>query len=383
MSKLVGERITEAREAMGLSINALAKLLSVSRTIIYEYESEAKQPSPEVFVKLYEKLEQPARFFYLPKFESDYTHDLAHYRSLESLKVELRNEAGTSLKWIQEFYTVLARKLSLPKLGFPEITFLDDPDRITTSYIEGITKELRECWGLSDAPIPNLVKLLEINGVIIARYPLDIHGMDAVSYWSNQLQRPFILLNADKMNYVRSRFDLAHELGHMILHRKISEPAQRGTKLYQQLERQAHFFAASFLMPRHSWLRDIDAFTLTTFRSLKPKWKVSIIAQVMHSEALGAISPQRKRSLMKQLSANKWRQIEPFDDQWEPEQPQLFRQATELVARDGYGLRFILQSYPRRPQELSNITSLPHVFFSNDALPISLKKNEVDTTMKN
>lgn len=383
MSKLVGERITEAREAMGLSVNALAKLLGVSRTIIYDYESGSKQPSPHVFVKLCEKLEQPSRFFYLPRFESDYTHDSAHYRSLESLKPELRNEAGTSLKWIQEFYTVLEKKLSLPKLNFPKVTLLDDPDRITLSHIERVAKEVRGHWGIGDAPIPNLVKLLEMNGAIIARYPLDIHGMDAVSYWSEQFKRPFILLNADKMNYVRSRFDLAHELGHMILHRQIQKPAQRGTQLYKQLERQAHFFAASFLMPRSSWLRDVDEFTLTAFRSLKPKWKVSIIAQVMHSEALGAINANRKRSLMKQLSANKWRQIEPFDDQWEPEQPRLFKQATELVAKDGYGLRFILQSYPRRPQELSNITNLPPIFFSNDALPISFKKDGTDTVMKN
>ena len=383
MTKLVGERITEAREAMGLSVNALAKLLGVSRQIIYDYEAEAKQPRPDIFAKLCDKLEQPERFFYLPKFETDYAHESAHYRSLESLKSESVSEAGTALKWMQEFYVVLEKKLSLPKLNFPDVDPPSDPSSITFAFIERAAIKAREFWGLGDAPIPNLMKLLEMNGAIIARYPLDIVGMDGVSFWSERYKRPFILLNADKANYVRSRFDLAHELGHMLLHRHIEKPAQRGTPLYKRLEKQAHFFAASFLLPRRSWLKDLDEYTLAAFRSLKPKWKVSIMAQVMHAEALGAISPARKRSLMKQLSAKKWRQREPFDDQWEPEQPRLFRQATELIADKGFGVKTILRHYPRRPQELCNITGLPLAFFSNDVLPISIKSDSAASTMKN
>ena len=252
---------------------------------------------------------------------------------------------------------------------------------ITPKLIEDAAITLRECWGLSDTPIPNLVRVSEMNGVIIARVPLDVEGMDGMSFWSNVDNRPFILLNSDKSNCVRSRFDLAHELGHMILHRNMKEPATRGTPTYKKVEKQAHFFAASLLLPRATWLRDVDEFTLAVFKFLKPKWKVSISAQIMHAQALGVIDEERKRSLLKQISAKRWRQKEPFDDEWLPEQPNLFKQATELIGETDIGVKSILQKYPRNTDHLSILTGIPPAFFDTDKLHVSLKDSNISSSL--
>ena len=161
----------------------------------------------------------------------------------------------------------------------------------------------------------------------------------------------------------------------------MQKPASRGTTIYKKVERQAHFFAASLLLPRRTWLRDVEAFTLAVFKFLKPKWKVSIVAQVMHAEALGAIDANRKRSLLKQISAKHWRQQEPFDDQWPPEQPLLFKQATELIAEKGTGTKSILQAYPHRLEDLSGLTGLPTAFFDSATLPLDLKKNSFGSAL--
>jgi Zn-dependent peptidase ImmA (M78 family)/transcriptional regulator with XRE-family HTH domain len=383
MSKLIGTRIKEAREAMGLSVNALANLIGVTRTMIYEYENGAKQPLPDKFTKLCDKLEQVPNFFYLPEFETDYSHESAHYRSLKSLKPEDIYEVSTKFKWSLEYFSLIDKKVSIPKLNFPDVHPPSDPTAITQDFIEKAATEVRKYWGLGDSPIPNLVRVAEVNGLVVARVPLDVAGMDGMSFWSAKYNRPFILLNSDKVNCVRSRFDLAHEIGHMILHRNMHKPADRGTTVYEKVERQAHFFAAALLMPRHSWLKDIEEFTLTMFRFLKPKWRTSIIAQIMHAEALGEIDQDRKRSLLKQMSTKHWRQREPFDDQWEPEQPVLFKQVTELIASKNFGIQSILQNYPHRIGVISNLTGLPTAFFEMNALGVTLKSNDVQNELKN
>lgn len=64
--------------------------------------------------------------------------------------------------------------------------------------------------------------------------------LDAFSRWFGE--RPLVLLWADKEDKARSRFDAAHELGHLVMH---SDP----DPLDREQERQANMFASTFLMP--------------------------------------------------------------------------------------------------------------------------------------
>lgn len=182
--------------------------------------------------------------------------------------------------------------------------------------------------------------------------------------WSTALNRPLILLNDEKSNCVRSRFDLAHELGHMVLHRSVPEHFRSEPATYKLLESQAHRFASSLLLPRSSWPAEVTTPTLGTFQSLKPKWLASIAAQVRRASDLGIIDPERYQSLMRQMSVRKWRKGEPLDGSLPAEEPSLIRKATELIANSSTrGLGAIVDRVPQSPGILSRYAGVPPEFF--------------------
>jgi hypothetical protein len=89
-------------------------------------------------------------------------------------------------------------------------------------------------------PVPDVAGVLEKHGILVIRLPLDTADVDAFSLPFHD--RPVIVLGTDKNDRARSRFDGAHELGHLVVH---------GDQIWgvKEVERQAHTFAAAFLMP--------------------------------------------------------------------------------------------------------------------------------------
>jgi transcriptional regulator with XRE-family HTH domain len=59
----VGERLTQSRIAMGLTLSALAELLSVSRQAVSQYEKGVDSPRDEVFRKIYTLFKHEPHFF--------------------------------------------------------------------------------------------------------------------------------------------------------------------------------------------------------------------------------------------------------------------------------------------------------------------------------
>ena len=323
-------------------------------------------------------LNQPPRFFYYPSREFEFRHEAVHYRDLVKNRLYSRAQAGVRLKWMIEYFSILEGELRLPPLNFPDFDPPSDPALITDSYIELAATETRKFWKLGDGPIPNLIDILERNGSIIGQICLDLPNLDGLSFWSNERERPFILLNSDKATYVRSRFDVAHELGHMLLHRNIVEGIDKKSPIYRRMEDQAYLFASALLLPKNSWARDIknpSVATLATFKTLKPKWKTSVAAQIMRLSKLKLIDDDKKASLYKQYGSKGWRKKEPFDDLWELEKPKLFVQATKMLAEHVFGADIIIQMFPLRSENLSEITGLPKTFFDRSDLPIQLNNN--------
>ena len=113
----------------------------------------------------------------------------------------------------------------------------------------------------------------------------------------------------------RIRFDMAHELGHILLH-PWSEDLEAITKdEFKARERQANMFASAFLLPRDSFGKDIASYPtdLKYYQFLKNKWKVSIQAMIYRTHQLGIMSDNQYQYLMRQVSKNGWRIKEPGD----------------------------------------------------------------------
>ena len=142
-------------------------------------------------------------------------------------------------------------------------------------------------------------------------------------------QRPLVLLTNDKPSYVRSRFDAAHELGHIVLHRSARETSR-------ELERQAHEFASALLLPRSVALEELpramDGSGWTKLAQLKRKWGISIAALLFRSKDLGLLSPIEFKNAMRYMSVRGWRKMEPGDrEMGPPEVPVLVERSIRAI----------------------------------------------------
>jgi Zn-dependent peptidase ImmA (M78 family) len=104
-------------------------------------------------------------------------------------------------------------------------------------------------WGLGDGPLPNLVQLAESRGIRVLGLPKAAEAVDAFSVWSEGF--PYVFVCRAK-SPERARFDLAHEIGHLILHSRSGAVDSR-----KGVEREADQFASAFLMPDDSLKRTL------------------------------------------------------------------------------------------------------------------------------
>jgi len=131
-----------------------------------------------------------------------------------------------------------------------------------------------------------VIRLVENPGGIVARDKLGAESLDGLSRTPVSSGRPLILIGTDKGSAVRWRFDVAHEIGHVLLHSRLQVSALRSEDL-KLVERQAHRFAGAFLLPLDTFAEDCFAASLDVMRSLKPKWKVSIATMIVRCRDAG------------------------------------------------------------------------------------------------
>jgi Zn-dependent peptidase ImmA (M78 family) len=197
--------------------------------------------------------------------------------------------------------------------------------------IEEAASRLRRAWKLRDGPISNLTWLLENHGVIVARVGMEARALDGVSCWLNN--RPFVLVN-EEVPSPRARFDLCHELGHLILHRKTDPKLLNHKATFKLIENQAHRFAAAFAFPQASFTREAIPLSLERFLELKPRWKLSVKMMLYRAGELELASSDLLSTLYRRYSWRKWNRGEPLDDM-EHETPRVLDKAATLIIESG------------------------------------------------
>jgi len=180
------------------------------------------------------------------------------------------------------------------------------------SEIEDIATRVRRHWGLGDGPIANVIALFETHGIIVTRFELGSDEIDAFSCWIKR--RPYVLLGSEKKRCCRSRYDAAHELGHLLLHRHIGQEDLEDKSIRDQLESEANFFAGAFLLPRHAMLREFYSTRMSHLEGLKARWRVSMQAIAHRCKDIGIIDEHQYILFRKQISFRRWQKNEPLDD---------------------------------------------------------------------
>lgn len=325
------ERLTQARQARGLTAISLADMAGLGQATISQYEKGTQNPRQENLDKLAGLLNVPSSFF-LQSVSIEKPERL-FYRSMSAATKNSRARAEARYEWALEMMDYLLEFFDFPEINLPELDIPEDHRQIDPRQIEFFAEQLRAHWMLGDGPVVNMVRTLEANGVVVWRTPFEAEKLDAFSEF--RMPHPVIVLSADKQNYYRSRFDAAHELGHLILHRNIDQSLLQKTTDFRFIEDQAHRFAGAFLLPAVAYSNEVWASSIDAFRALKPRWDASIAFQVHRCHDLGLVDDAQAKRLWINLSRRGWRKQEPLDDSTIAERPNLIRRSIEMLIKEG------------------------------------------------
>jgi Zn-dependent peptidase ImmA (M78 family)/transcriptional regulator with XRE-family HTH domain len=318
-------RMLQAREARGLTQAAVAGLTNKSPPTISKWENGTQTPEPPALAALANALNVPEQFLLRPVL--DVGDSPFFFRSNQAITREAQSIARRRLEWLNELSIALQDWVDWPAITVPRLGN-GDFRKLSDSDIEGFAAECRRLWKLGNGPIENVVLVLENAGVICVREELGYDRMDGVSKWFASDVRPYVFLSSDKANAMRSRFDAAHELGHLVMHWNV---AAIDYTRQAELERQAHLFAAAFLLPSETFAAEVASPSLDTFLTLKPRWKASVAAMIMRCKQLGIIDEAYSVRLWKNYSARGWRRGEPLDDTFPFEGMRLIPRAVNMI----------------------------------------------------
>jgi len=198
---------------------------------------------------------------------------------------------------------------------------------------------LRTFWGLNSEPLLDMVRLLEENGIIITMFRTSTDDIDAFSQFIEIDGQDIFLvaLSKNKDTAARTHFDIAHELGHIILHEWSEDVEALSREQFKEREKEANEFASAFLLPEDAFIRDVSAYptNLDYYIQLKKKWKVSIAAMLYRSCALGIISQNQYQYMIRIMQKKEWRKNEPLDNILKTAKPSLLSDAIEVLLVNG------------------------------------------------
>ena len=286
-----GARLSLARRRRGLTKKGLAEAVGVTPHTILRYESGVMIPSNDVVAKLAKALDFPEGFF-SSKEVDEIDSDAASFRSMAAMTARERDAALAAGELAFIFSDWVDCQFDLPSPNLLDLSGASP---------EVAARSLRQEWGLGERPIKNIVHLLEAKGVRVFALAENTRTVDAFSLWRDE--QPFVFLNVMK-TAERSRFDAAHELGHLVLHK-------HGGPKGRTAEHEANRFASSFLLPS----ADVMAIaprvhTLNQLIQLKRRWGVAALALAFRLHQLKAITDWQYRTFCIQATERGMRERE-------------------------------------------------------------------------
>lgn len=373
------DKLRQALKARAYKQTEFANRLGVVKSMVNGVLTGSKKPSPSFFQQVCEILDFPPEFFFQPTktpLQPDTPIFFRRYSTTSEISIKASEQ---KLEWLVELLSEILMHITIPtpKLPNPSSSFAPATDR--TDEIEFLATQCRALWGLGDGPIIDLVRFMELNGILVAKTNLGFDKIDAFSCWVNN-KFPVVLLGNDKSCCARSRFDAAHELGHLILHRYVKSQDVLDKTSYKKLENEADRFASAFLMPSSSFPNEVYFEHLEYFIQLKKRWQVSIAAMIRRSKDTGRISTTKYERLYQQISMNRWRKNEPLDDELTPESPMLICKAVEMAIESGCLTSQALQNVLKvKMSEIEDLLNLQAGFLqqrniNSKVVSINLKK---------
>lgn len=328
MKSFNGNRLKTARQYRGLTVEELAQKINVSKQAVSQYETGRIEDVPfQRIFSISSVLNFPYKYFVQDDLTSIKT-GATYFRSLMKTSKKYRLAQEIKMEHIAVIYSCLNEYIDFPSLNLP----VCNEKALTPAEA---AKALREHWELGDKPIENLMHTVEQNGLIVTTFATETEDIDAFSQYVklDDSDLFIIALSSNKESASRMNFDIAHELGHIMLHEWSEDEEVLTREEFKQKEKEANEFAAAFLLPKKPFTQDVllDPQRLDYYVQLKRKWKVSIAAMLYRSCDLGLITQGQYQYMIRVMQNKGWRKIEPLDKTMKATQPSLLADAVALL----------------------------------------------------
>ena len=324
--KFNGARLKEALQFRGMKMTELADKVGIKKQSLSNYANELNVPPYENVIKISRVLNFPTDFFMVKDLCTTLTEN-TYFRSQAAATKTAQRAQAIKMEYVAKMYDVILDYVELPELDLPKIEFEQNDDLNYTNSpemfvkIEEIANQVRQQWGLGLGPIDNFQYVLESHGIIVTSSRNVVSEIDAFSQKvrlgkGHEQGYVFIIaLALGEKPIERLRFDMAHELGHILLHPWEESSEELDKDAFKARETQANMFASALLLPKRAFTRDIVAYAteIDYYRHLKKKWRVSMQAMMYRARQLEIITGNQFSYMMRQVSKNGWRKHEPGD----------------------------------------------------------------------
>jgi Zn-dependent peptidase ImmA (M78 family)/transcriptional regulator with XRE-family HTH domain len=328
------DRLALARRRRGFTKKRLADIAGVTTRAITAFEIGEYPPADETLQRIADALGFPLSFFSGETLEEIYESGVS-FRSMKRMTAYQKNSALAAGTLALEISRWVNHRFKLPLSSIPD---LRGETPISAARI------VRHEWGLGTYSIKNMLHLLESKGVRVFSLFENAREVDAFSMWKDGT--PFIFSNRIKSSAHR-RFDLAHELAHLTLHK-------HGAPNGPVAEQEADEFAANFLMPAET-VKAVatGAETVNDLIRLKKNWRVSVGALARRLRDTGMVSDWHYRMLCIRISERGFRTSEPED--YPPEQSQVWEKILTSLRDSGMGAAQISSDLSIPPEEVEKL----------------------------
>ena len=339
-----GNKLKEALEFRGMRMSELARQTGISKQSLSLYCNDRNTPPFESVNKIALCLRLPPEYFiYEDSF--DVETQATFFRSQAAATKISQRSQKIKMEYSAKLHEAMLNYVDFPVADIPVFT-LDEPANTSEENpdyvfraIEDVAESVRKQWGIENGPIINLQYLLESHGIVVTGFKNIDNKIDAFSQKVNVDGKDVyvIAIAVGEKPIERLRFDMAHELGHLILHSWDEDNDLLTKEEFVARENQANMFASAFLLPREEFSKDIIAYSteIGYYRELKKKWRVSMQAMMMRSRKLKMISASQYSYMMRQVSKNGWRTKEPGDVPGSLNST-VFQAAIDILIEGGY-----------------------------------------------
>jgi Zn-dependent peptidase ImmA (M78 family)/DNA-binding XRE family transcriptional regulator len=353
-------RLLVARQRSSLTKTELARRVGVDPRAISGFEAGEYPPSDETLARLGDVLKYPKDFFLADDIDVPRTEGVS-FRSMTRMTSKQRDAAIAAGAIAYLLSDWLEREFDLPEVDLPDLRE-DSPEVAAAS--------LRQYWGLGERPIKNMIHLLEAKGVRVFSLAENSTEVDAYSVWRGS--RPCVFLNTVK-SAERRRFDAAHELAHLVLH-KHAAPAGL------EAEKEANAFASAFLMPEASMKSLGRVTSLDQIIAFKRKWTVSVAAMAYRLHDLRLVSDWNYHTLCVDISRRGYRKNEPFEAM--KETSQVWQKVFADERRNGHSVQQLADKLLIPSDELVKLVfGLVTVAVPSDHLPARASPSRAKLTV--